>query len=100
MVSRLNVTGVESGRRTAVADAPAMLPCMADLREAVLKELKRRKWSKYRLVQELKGRRADGSDVTPMTVYRFLSGASTLNSGDLGLIFGVLGLSVGPKGKR
>lgn len=65
---------------------------MPDLRDAVLKELERRKWTHYRLVQELKGKRADGKDIPPGTVYQFLRGDTAINIRDLGIIFDVLGL--------
>lgn len=65
---------------------------MPDLREAVLAELRRREWSSYRLVQELRGKRPAGKDVPPATVYEFLRGETTINSADLGLIFDALGL--------
>jgi len=65
---------------------------MPDLHKAVLKELERRKWSHYQLVQALKGKRADGKDVPAATVYEFLRGETTINSEYLGLIFDALGL--------
>jgi len=65
---------------------------MPDLRNAVLKELARRDWTAYQLVQALKGKRADGKDIPAATVYEFLRGASTINSEYLGLIFDALGL--------
>lgn len=67
---------------------------MPDLRAAVLAELKRTKWTPYRLIKELKGKRPDGSNVPDMTVRQFLRGETALNSDDLGLIFDVLGLKV------
>jgi hypothetical protein len=72
---------------------------MPDLREAVLAEMERRGWSTYRLVQELKGKRAKGKDVPAITVYEFLRDKkpTAINSVDLGLIFDALGLSVTPK---
>lgn len=75
-----------------------MLTTMPDLRKAILAELERRGWSKYQLVQALKGKREDGKDVTEMTVYNFLNGRSSINSNDLGLIFDALDLE--PKRKR
>lgn len=72
---------------------------MPNLRDAVLDELDRRGWSHYRLVQELKGKRHKGKDVPAVTVYEFLRGETAINSTDLGLIFDVLGLSVG-RGRR
>jgi hypothetical protein len=79
---------------------------MPDLREAVTKELERRGWSVYRLVQSLKGKRPDGKDVPPATIYEFCRGETAINSDDLGIIFEVLELSVGapsddkPQGKK
>lgn len=71
-----------------------LLPDMPDLRYAVLKELRRRRWSKYQLVQSLKGKRKDKTNVPQATIYQFLAGSSTINSADLGLIFQVLNLRV------
>jgi len=65
---------------------------MPNLLEAVQKELKRREWSTYQLIQSLKGKRAKGKDVPAATVYEFLRGETTINSTDLGLIFDALGL--------
>lgn len=67
---------------------------MPKLRDSVLNELERREWSAYRLIQELKGKRDNGKDVPPATVYEFLRGETTINSADLGLIFDALGLEV------
>lgn len=67
---------------------------MPDLRKTVQRELKRQKWSAYKLVQELKGKRANGKNVPPAIIYAFLRGETTLNSDDLGLIFDALGLKV------
>jgi hypothetical protein len=81
--------------------APDILPAtMPDLRESVLAEMKRRKWSTYRLVKELKGKRDTGGDVPHMTVYQFLRGENPINSDDLGLIFDVLDLEVSPRTGR
>lgn len=71
---------------------------MPDLRESVLKELERRGWSHYQLVQALKGKRPGGKDVPAVTLYEFLRGETAINSADLGLIFDALGLE--PKRKR
>ena len=65
---------------------------MPDLRNAINEELDRRKWSIYKLVQELKGKRPNGDDVPSVTVYRFLTGDSDINSTDLGIMLDVLGL--------
>ncbi len=67
---------------------------MPDLRQSILKELERREWSTYKLVQELKGKRADGGDVPSQTVYEFLRGETAINSTDLGLICEVLKLDL------
>lgn len=70
-----------------------MLDPMADIRAAISAEMKRRKWSTYRLVQELKGKRIDGKDVPSMTVYQFIEGTS-INTSDLSLILQVLDLEI------
>lgn len=72
---------------------------MPDLRAAVQAELRRRKWSAYRLVQSLKGKRPDGSDVPPTNVYKFLRGETAINSDDLGIIFEVLEIDPRPRQK-
>jgi hypothetical protein len=78
--------------------APDILPTtMPDLRDAVRAEMKRREWTAYRLVKELKGKRDKGGDVPHMTVYQFLRGENPINSDDLGLIFDVLDLEVSPR---
>lgn len=80
-------------------EGDAMLtPTMPNLRQSILDELKRREWSAYRLIQELKGKRPKGRDVPPATVYEFVRGETTINSDDLGLIFDALDLV--PKRKR
>jgi hypothetical protein len=73
---------------------------MPDLRLIVVRELRRRGWSNYRLVQELKGKRPAGRDVPSMTMYQFLRGQHSINSLDLGLIFDVLGLEVRGRTKK
>jgi len=70
---------------------------MPDMREAVLREMKRRKWSAYRLIQSLKGRRPDGADVPATVIYKFLRGETAINSDDLGLIFDVLEIDPRPR---
>jgi len=75
-----------------------MIPTMPDIREAILVELKRRGWSNYKLVQMLKGKRPDGTDVTAGMLYQFLAGKTTINSADLGLIFDALELE--PRRRR
>ena len=67
---------------------------MPDLREAVLKELTRRGWSSYQLVQALKGKRPGGKDVPAVTLYEFLRGETAINSTDLGLICDALNLEL------
>lgn len=67
---------------------------MPDFRQAVIEELKRRGWSNYRLVQELKGKRAGGENVPSMTIYQFLTGKNAINSTDLGLIADALGMEL------
>lgn len=73
---------------------------MPDIRSIVLRELARRGWSHYQLVQSLKGRRPGGKDVPAATVYDFLRGDSTLNSEYLGYILDSLGLSLSRKKKE
>lgn len=82
--------------RTA-AEANILSATMPDLRDAVRAEMKRRGWSTYRLIKELKGKRANGGDVPHMTVYQFVRGDGPINSDDLGLIFDVLELEVSPR---
>lgn len=67
---------------------------MPDFRRAILKELQRREWSSYDLVQALKGKRPDGSDVPAATIYEFLRGATAINSNYLGLIADALGMEL------
>lgn len=66
---------------------------MPDLREVVRKELARRDWTAYRLIQELKGR------VKPGTIYGFLRDESPtdITSEYLGHIFDVFGWKLPPK---
>ena len=73
-----------------------MLPAtMPDLREIILREMGRRKWSNYRLVKELAGKRDGGKDVPPATVYQFLEGRNTsIKIEYLGLILDALELEV------
>jgi hypothetical protein len=71
-----------------------LIHTMPDLREAVQKEMERREWSTYQLVQALKGKREGGKDVPSATVYEFLRGETTINSEYLGLILDVLGLEI------
>lgn len=77
-----------------------MLPSMPNLRQAVLRELKRREWSRYRLVKELQGKRPNGENVPAVTVYEFLRGETPINSDDLGLMFDALGIETTNQTKR
>jgi hypothetical protein len=77
-----------------------LIRTMPDLREVVLKELRRREWSHYRLVQALKGKRPGKKDVPPVTLYEFLRGETPINSNDLGLIFEALELEIRPASGR
>ena len=64
----------------------------AMIRKAILDELKRRGWSRYRLVQSLQG------NMPPSTVYQYLSGYRDLNSRRVSMILDVLGIKlVSPK---
>lgn len=67
---------------------------MPDLRDAVIKEMKRQDVTAYRLIQMLKGKRPGGKNVPDATIYDFIRGDSTINSADLGLIFDALGMTV------
>ncbi len=66
----------------------------AVIRKAILDELKRRGWSRYRLVQSLQGK------MPPSTVYQYLSGQTDLNSRRVSLILDVLGIKLTPPKKR
>ncbi len=58
------------------------------VRETILKELKRRSWSRYRLVKELDG-------TIPMsTIYDYLSGETDLGSDRVSIILQALGLRI------
>jgi len=69
-----------------------MLATMPNLRDAVLAEMERRGLTTYQLVQMLKGKRENGRDVPPATIYEFIRGETEINSADLGLICDALGL--------
>jgi hypothetical protein len=75
---------------------------MPNFREVVRRELKRQSMSKYDLVQALKGKRDNGKDVPPVTIYEFLrdEDPTAINSTDLGIIFEVLGIPVGHAAKK
>ena len=64
------------------------------IRKAILNELKRRGWSRYRLVQALEGK------MPPSTVYQYLSGYRDLNSQRASLILKALGFKLTPPKKR
>ena len=61
---------------------------MMTIRQAILKELKRRGWSKYRLVKELKG------TVPEATVYEYLGEKSDIGSDKASIILQALGLRI------
>ncbi len=64
----------------------------AMIRKAILDELKRRGWSRYRLVQSLQGK------MSPSAVYHFLAGWKDLSSRRVSMILDVLGMKlVSPK---
>jgi len=65
------------------------------IRRAVLDELARRGWSKYRLAEELGGGRRNHS-----LVYRWLSGGRGVDSANLARVLDVLGLYIAPKRGR
>ena len=62
----------------------------AVIRKAILEELKRRGWSRYRLVQALQGK------MPPSTVYQYLSGLTDLNSRRVSMILDTLGMKITP----
>ena len=66
----------------------------AVIRKAILDELKRRGWSRYRLVQALQDK------MPPSTIYQYLSGQTDLNSRRVSMILDVLGITLTPPKKR
>ena len=64
------------------------------IRESILKELYKKKWSHYRLAKELEGK------MPPRTVYAYLSGECDLGSERVSIILQVLGLQIKPIKKR
>lgn len=64
------------------------------IREAIQKELKRRVWSRYRLIKELKGAIPDS------TIYDYLRGDCDLGSDRVSIILQALGLQIKRKPKR
>lgn len=66
----------------------------AVIRKAILDELKRREWSRYRLVQSLQGK------MPPSTVYQYLRGYRDLNSRRVSMILDALGITLTPPKKR
>lgn len=68
---------------------------MTNIREAVQRELDRRKWTAYRLVQEAqKFPTRDGKPISPDTVYKFLSGSRAITDKFLEPILEALGLEL------
>ncbi len=63
------------------------------IKKAIEAELKRRKWSRYRLVKELKGK------LPERTVYAYLSGERDLSSTGTSIILEALGLKIKRGGK-
>jgi len=61
------------------------------VRESIQKELKRRGWSRYRLVKELAGA------VPATTVYEYLAGKMDLGSERASIILKALGLTIRAK---
>lgn len=90
------VTSTRSARGIRTLKDAMLNRTMPDFRKAILAELKRREWSHYRLIQKLKGKRPNGKDVPPVTVYEFLRGETAINSDDLGLIADALGMKLKP----
>ncbi len=66
----------------------------AMIRKAILDELKRRGWSRYRLVQSLQGK------MSPSAVYHYLGGHKDLSSRRVSMILDVLGITLTPPKKR
>ena len=64
------------------------------IRKAILVELKRRGWSRYRLVQALEGK------MPPSTVYQYLAGYRDLSTRRASLILKALGFKLTPPKKR
>lgn len=58
------------------------------IKKAIMSELKRRGWSRYRLVKELEGK------MPPRTVYSFLAGVQDLTTERASIILKVLGLKI------
>jgi hypothetical protein len=58
------------------------------IKQAIQKELKRRGWSRYRLVKELEGK------MPPRTVYSFLAGVQDLTTERASIILKELGLKI------
>ena len=64
------------------------------IHKAILNELKRRGWSRYRLVQSLRGK------MPSSTVYQYLSGYRDLNSRRVSLILDALDIKLTPPKRR
>ena len=64
------------------------------IRKAILRELERRKWSRYRLVQALAGK------MPASTIYQYISGFRDLNTQRASLILKALGFKLTPPKKR
>ena len=60
------------------------------IRKAILNELKRRGWSRYRLVQSLQDKMPES------TIYQYLSGKIDLNSRRVSMILDALGMKITP----
>ena len=58
------------------------------IKKAIQKELKRRNWTRYRLVKELEGK------MPARTIYAFLAGEQDLTSERVSMILKVLGLKI------
>jgi hypothetical protein len=59
-----------------------------NIREAILKEIKKRGWSRYRLVKELKGA------IPANTLYDYLRGDTDIGSDRASIILQALGLRI------
>jgi len=65
------------------------------IRRAVLAELERRGWSRYRLVQELGGGPSDRA-----VIYRWLSRRRDLYVSTLARVLAALDLEIAPRGRK
>jgi hypothetical protein len=67
---------------------------MMTIWETILNELETRSWSRYRLVQEIKGK------IPERTVYAYLSGDCDITSDKVSIILEALELEIRPRIRR